>query len=53
MDLMRRHVVRLRESGKSRAEAADSLMSFKKGPSYLPLLDEVYPDDARGSTADR
>ncbi len=43
---MREHLVKLREEGRSRPQAARSLLEFSKdGSDYRAILDEVFPED--------
>jgi hypothetical protein len=44
-EMIREQVTKMRRTGKSREDAARFLMRFKKGRSYLPIIDEVYGRD--------
>jgi hypothetical protein len=46
-EAVREHLVKMREEGKSRPQAARSLLEFSKdGGAYRAILDEVYPEPA-------
>jgi hypothetical protein len=52
-EMIREQVTKMRRTGKSREDAARFLMRFKKGRSYLPIIDEVYgQDDVQGEETD-
>jgi hypothetical protein len=42
--MVREHLLKMREEGRSRTQAARSLLEFSKdGSEYRAILDEVYP----------